>query len=259
MADILVGEFALGSKAPGSSRAMRLLAVDMSEAEIKERDEGADRRDHPALSGGPVGTRQPREDPAVGHQVLQLDPAGRLASGRLRRAIEQQAMRDMPSGLVERAAGTEENKAAARAGRRKHARRDPIERSAGRCSLSAGNDVLEARARAGRGGPGSRSARGVLAVRSAWHGHESRRGPERPVVDSQNSQNTADRVFLRILRIVSSGGVSPARRRLRKPGPYCAMGQPASAERVGRRGSTSGSERVPVSRSRKPNHFRLVV
>ena len=50
----------------------------------------------------------------MGHQVPQLDPAGRLLLGD-RRAIEQQAMREAQR-LVERAAGTDDNKAAARQG-----------------------------------------------------------------------------------------------------------------------------------------------
>ena len=72
-----------GSKGSWIIQGDALLAVDMSKAEIKDTDEKARTAiDRPAPSGRPVGARQSREEPAVGHQVPKLDPAGELAPGR---------------------------------------------------------------------------------------------------------------------------------------------------------------------------------
>jgi hypothetical protein len=92
-------------------------------------------------------------------------------------------------------------------------------------------------------GRSSEIVRGVLAGRSTWHSPESRRGPEQPEIDSHYSQNSTERAFLRILRIVSSGAVSPARCPLRKPGPYGGVSQSVLAERVGHCESSSGRDR----------------
>ena len=229
VADVLVGE-SRWLEGSWIIQGDALLGVDMSKAEIKDRDEKARTAvDRPAPAGRAVGPASTTRRASNG---TSSPGAGSRMAGLIlgdRPAMEKQAMLEAQR-LVERAAGTEDNKAAARQG---------VEGMLGgvlsRCRL-AGLGPVEVTAedpRTPQPGRSSEIVRGVLAVRSTWHGPESRRGPEQPGIYSQNSQNSAERAFLRILRIVSSGVVSPARCRLRKPGPYGAMSQPASAERAG--------------------------
>ena len=92
-----------------------LLAVDMSRAKIKERDEKARTAaivlPHPAVLSARVNHESSQQWDIKSRSWIPL--AGLLLGDR--RAIEQQAMREAQR-LVERAAGTDDNKAAARQG-----------------------------------------------------------------------------------------------------------------------------------------------
>ena len=59
--------------------------------------------------------RQPREEPAMGHQVPELDPAWPACSWATGQAMEKQAMLEAQR-LVERVAGSDDYKATARQG-----------------------------------------------------------------------------------------------------------------------------------------------
>jgi len=90
-----------------------LLAVDMSKAEVKERDEKARTATiilpHPAVLSARVNHERSQQWDIKSRSWIPL--AGALLGDR--RAIEQQAMREAQR-LVERAAGTEDNAATAR-------------------------------------------------------------------------------------------------------------------------------------------------
>jgi hypothetical protein len=92
-----------------------LLAVDMSKAEVKDRDEKARTAaivlPRPAVLSARVNHERTQQWDLRSRSWIPL--AGSLLGDR--RAIEQQAMREAQR-LVERAAGTEDNKAAARQG-----------------------------------------------------------------------------------------------------------------------------------------------
>ena len=76
---------------------------------------GEDRRHCPAPAGRPLRPRQPPEDPGMGHQITKLGPYGEPdpwrpdCHGEARRCFEAQQ-------LIERAAGSDDNKATARQG-----------------------------------------------------------------------------------------------------------------------------------------------
>jgi hypothetical protein len=114
VADVLVGEsrWLEGSWIVTGDA---LLAVDMSKAEIKERDEKARTAaiilPHPAVLSARVNHEKSQQWDVKSRSWIPL--AGLLLGDR--RAIEQQAMAEAQR-LVQRAAGTEDNAATARQG-----------------------------------------------------------------------------------------------------------------------------------------------
>ena len=114
VADVLVGE-SRWLEGAWIIQGDALLAVDMAKAEIKDRDEKARTAaivlPHPAVLSARVNHERTQQWDIKSRSWVPL--AGLLLGDR--RAIEQQAMREAQR-LVERAAGTDENKAAARQG-----------------------------------------------------------------------------------------------------------------------------------------------
>jgi hypothetical protein len=114
VADVLVGE-SRWLEGCWIVQGDALLAVDMSKAEVKDRDEKARTAaivlPRPAVLSARVNYERSRQWDVKSRSWIPL--AGLLLGDR--RAIEQQAMREAQR-LVERAAGTDENKAAARRG-----------------------------------------------------------------------------------------------------------------------------------------------
>jgi Protein of unknown function (DUF4230) len=114
VADVLVGE-SRWLEGSWIIQGDALLAVDMSRAEIKDRDEKARTATivlpHPAVLSARVNHERSQQWDIKSRSWIPL--AGSLLGDR--RAIEEQAMRQAQR-LVERAAGTEANKAAARQG-----------------------------------------------------------------------------------------------------------------------------------------------
>ena len=114
VADVLVGE-SRWLEGSWIIQGDALLAVDMSRAEIKERDEKARTAaivlPRPAVLSARVNHERTQQWDIKSRSWIPL--AGALLGDR--RAIEEQAMRQAQR-LVERAAGTEDNKAAARQG-----------------------------------------------------------------------------------------------------------------------------------------------
>ena len=119
VSDILVGEFVRWLEGSWIIQGDALLAVDMSKAEVKDTDERTRTATiilpHPAVLS--AMERQPttgasRCGDIKSRSRIPLAVAWLLGD---RRAIEQQAMREAQR-LVERAAGTEDNKATARQG-----------------------------------------------------------------------------------------------------------------------------------------------
>ena len=114
VADVLVGE-SRWLEGSWIIQGDALLAVDMSRAEIEDRDEQARTAaivlPHPAVLSARVNHEKTRQWDIKSRSWIPL--AGSLLGDR--RAIEEQAMREAQR-LVERAAGTEENAATARQG-----------------------------------------------------------------------------------------------------------------------------------------------
>ena len=114
MADILVGE-SRWLEGCWIIKGDALLAVDMSKAEVKDRDEKARTAaiilPRPAVLSARVNHERTQQWDLRSRSWIPL--AGSLLGDR--RAIEQQAMRQAQR-LVERAAGTEDNAATARQG-----------------------------------------------------------------------------------------------------------------------------------------------
>ena len=114
VADVLVGE-SRWLEGSWIIQGDALLAVDMSQAEVKDRDEKARTATiilpHPAVLSARVNHERSQQWDIKSRSWIPL--AGALLGDR--RAIEQQAMRQAQQ-LVERAAGTEDNAAAARRG-----------------------------------------------------------------------------------------------------------------------------------------------
>jgi hypothetical protein len=114
VADVLVGEsrWLEGAWIIGGDA---LLAVDMSQAEVTDKDEKAQTATimlpHPAVLSARVNHERSQQWDIKSRSWIPL--AGLLLGDR--RAIEQQAMQEAQR-LVERAAGTDENAAAARQG-----------------------------------------------------------------------------------------------------------------------------------------------
>ena len=128
-----------GCRAPGSSRATRLIGVDMSKAEVEDRDEKARTATivlpRPAVISARVNHEKSQQWDVKSRGWIPL--AGSLLGDRP--AMEKQAMLEAQR-LVERAAAVGGLHGDGAPGRRGHARRSSTAASAGR-SRSAGSDL----------------------------------------------------------------------------------------------------------------------